>query len=300
MAIKTLPMPQQGSFMDLINDYIALMKPRIIFLLLFTTIGAMVMADEGMPSIKLIIFTMIAGALSAGGSGAINHFMDKDIDRLMARTRGRPVANERVSPRNALVFGITLMAIAFVLFALGANMLSAVLSLIGGLFYVFVYTKWLKRSSTQNIVIGGAAGAIPPLVGWAAVTGSLALPAWYMFAIVFFWTPPHFWALSLLLKDDYAAANVPMLPVIVGEPETRRMILLYTVVVVLLTAAFTMASELLGWIYLSTIVVTGAYFIFTAVRLVRKPDRRSARKVFFYSMVYLGAVFLAIMVDSAV
>jgi protoheme IX farnesyltransferase len=199
-----------------------------------------------------------------------------------------------------MLYGLVLIAGGFALFAMGVNLLSAMLSLAGALFYILVYTKWLKRNSTQNIVIGGAAGAIPPLVGWAAVTGSLALPAWYMFIIIFFWTPPHFWALSLLLKKDYEAANVPMYPVVFGEAETQRMIFLYTVAVVLLTFAFALSADVLGWLYIGTALGAGSLFIWFAAKLMLEANRKNARKLFLFSMLYLAVIFLAVMIDSSV
>ena len=210
------------------RDYLSLSKPRIVMLLVLTALCGMFLASGGPPDLKLAIVVLGAGALASGGANALNHFLDRDIDARMRRTKDRPVAALRIRPREALVFGVVTNVIAFVLFVTLVNLLSAVLTLSATLFYVFVYTMALKRSSPQNIVIGGAAGALPPMIGWTAVTGSLALPAVYMFAIVFFWTPPHFWALALLLKDDYASVGVPMLPVVAGVPETKRNIFLYT------------------------------------------------------------------------
>src|SRR5919202_5545610 len=229
-------------------DYVALTKPKIIGLLLVTTLGAMVVAGQGFPSLGLIFWTLLGGALASGGAGAINHFVDRDIDTRMGRTRGRPVAAGRVEPWQALAFGVTLAACSFALMSLFVNVVSAVLALAGLLFYVFVYTCWLKRSTPHNIVIGGAAGAVPPLVAWAAVTGGLTGTPLYLFAIVFFWTPPHFWALSLLMKDEYARAGVPMLPVVRGEAETRRQILLYTVLLYAVTQ-LPFAGGLFGAVY---------------------------------------------------
>ena len=285
--------------LTLAMDYVALTKPAIMSLLIFTMLGAMMLAYGGMPPWHLVLWAIVGGAFSSGGASAINHSMDRDIDQIMARTRHRPVADERVSPARALAFGILLNAAAFAVFAIAANLLSAVLALSGALFYIFVYTAWLKRSSTQNIVIGGAAGAFPPLVGWAAVTGSLSLPAWYMFTIIFFWTPPHFWALSLLLKKDYEAAKVPMFPVVFGERETQIVIFLYTVTVVLVTLLFYLSTSLLGWVYLAAALALGGAFIWYAAILVRRPTKLNARRMYLYSLLYLAAVFLAIMIDGS-
>src|SRR5205823_1443221 len=212
---------------DVVLDYVSLAKPRIIPLLLITALGGMMMAERGWPSTGLVLLTLLGGALAAAGAGAINCWIDRDVDGEMLRTRRRPIPDGRIAPEHALAFGIALGAVAFLILAFGVNVLAATLALSALLFYVLVYTAWLKRSTAQNIVIGGAAGAMPPLVGWAAVTHSLDLTALYLFAIVFFWTPPHFWALALWLKGDYARARIPMLPVVVPEREARRLILLY-------------------------------------------------------------------------
>ena len=226
------PTRAQGA-RQLVADYVTLTKPRVQLLLLLTTVATMEVA--GSPSLGLILLTLLGGALSAGGAGAVNHWYDRDIDVQMARTATRPIPAGRISPRAALIFGITLAVLSFAELSLTVNVLAACLALSGFLGYVFVYTLWLKRSTPQNIVIGGAAGAVPPLVGWAAVTGSLDPAALYLFAIVFYWTPPHFWALSLLMKDEYAKVEIPMLPVVRGEDETRRQITLYSVLLVAIT-----------------------------------------------------------------
>jgi heme o synthase len=275
-------------------DYFEMTKPKVQSLLLFTTVTTMYVAGD--PSLGLVALTCIGGALSAGGAGAINHVLDRDIDRKMSRTANRPVASGRVSPAAGLTFGIALGAAAFVLLATTVNPLAAVLSLSGLLGYVFVYTLWLKRSTPQNIVIGGAAGAVPPLVAWAAVTGGLTGTPLYLFAIVFFWTPPHFWALSLLMKDDYARAGVPMLPVVRGERETRRQILLYTVLLYAVSQ-LPFCAGAFGTTYLVASVLLGAAFIYGAVRLVRHPKRRNALRLYLYSLAYLAALFAAMVVD---
>jgi heme o synthase len=280
---------------SVVRDYLTLTKPKVQSLLLFTTVTTMYVAGD--PSLGLVFLTCLGGALSAGGAGAINHAIDRDIDRLMARTAGRPVASGRVSPTAAIAFGSLLGAASFALLALTVNPLAAALSLCGLLGYVFVYTLWLKRTTPQNIVIGGAAGAVPPLVAWAAATGELSGMAFYLFAIVFFWTPPHFWALSLLMKDDYARAGVPMLPVVRGEAETRRQIVLYTVLLYAVTQLPFCAGGL-GVAYLVPSMLLGAGFIFFAVKLLREADRRWALRTYLFSLAYLALLFAAMAVDA--
>ena len=282
-----------------LRDYVALTKPRIISLLLLTALGGMFLAEGGAPEISLAVLVLLGGALASGGANALNHYLDRDIDGRMARTRNRPVAVGRVRPQQALLFGIALNVAAMVVLVTWVNLLSAALTLGATLFYALVYTKGLKRISPQNIVIGGAAGAVPPMVGWAAVTGHLGLPALYMFAIVFFWTPPHFWALSLLLKDDYARAGVPMLPVVAGVDGTKRAIFLYTLLVAALTMMFA-ASGSVGWIYFGSSFILGAMFVWYAWRLRRRPGVEGAKALYLYSLLYLASLFLVIMVDSTV
>ena len=279
---------------QVIADYVELTKPRDQSLLLFTTVSAMLVA--GRPSIGLIVLTCIGGYLSAGGAGAVNHWFDRDIDARMSRTARRPVASGRVPPRSAVVFGCTLSALSFVELSLAVNLLAATLALCGFLGYTLLYTMFLKRRTVQNIVIGGAAGAIPPLVGWAAVTGGLSGLALFMFAIVFFWTPPHFWALSLLMKDEYAKVGVPMMPVVRGEAETRRQILLYTVLLYAVTQLPFCAGGL-GTIYLVGSLVLGGGFIWLAVRLQRRADRRSALRLYLFSLAYLALLFATMVAD---
>jgi protoheme IX farnesyltransferase len=279
--------------------YVALMKPRIIILLLITTLAAMVLAEGGWPPAGLVVATLLGGFLAAGGANSINQYLDRDIDEVMRRTRRRPLPSHRVAPRHALRFGVLLGSAAFVLLALAVNLLAAFLAITGLLFYVIVYTLWLKRSTPQNIVIGGAAGAIPPLVGWAAVTGTIDLLPLYLFAIVFFWTPPHFWALSLLLKRDYAEARVPMLPVISGEAETKRQILLYTLLLVAVTALPFAARALGGW-YLVAALALGTVLIGHAVGLIRGAERAWARRLFLFSNLYLALLFTAMIVDRVI
>ena len=288
-----------GGLRTVISDYVALTKPKVMSLLLVTAFGGMVLAAEGLPGAGLIATVILGGALASGGASALNHWLDRDIDRLMARTATRPVASERVSGKQALVFGLILNVLAFALLWWGANLLAALLAMGGSVFYVLVYTKWLKRTTTQNIVIGGAAGAVPPLVGWAAVTGGLTLPAFYLFAIIFFWTPPHFWALALLIRRDYAEAGVPMLPVVAGEESTRRHILLYTLALMMLTVLLYLATDSLGLVYLTSAIVLGLGFVVYALRLFRQTGPRAAAPIYRYSLLYLALLFAVIMGDGA-
>jgi protoheme IX farnesyltransferase len=279
---------------ELLSDYVELTKPRVQSLLLLTTIATMYVAGD--PSVSLVALTCLGGYLSAGGAGAVNHWFDRDIDARMARTATRPVPSGRVSPRAALVFGCTLACLSVLELSLLVNPLAAGLSLLGFLGYVFVYTVWLKRRTPQSIVIGGAAGAVPPLVAWAAVTGSVSGIAVILFFIIFFWTPPHFWALSLLMKDQYAKVGVPMLPVVRGEQETRRQILLYAVLLYAITQLPFCAGGF-GVIYLIASLVLGFAFIGAAVRLQRRGDRRSALGLHLFSLVYLALLFCAMVAD---
>jgi protoheme IX farnesyltransferase len=282
---------------QVVRDYLTLTKPKVQSLLLFTTVTTMYVA--GNPSLQLILLTCLGGALSAGGAGAINHAVDRDIDREMARTADRPVASGRISPAAAIAFGVLLGCASFTLLALTVNPLAAALSLSGLLGYVFVYTLWLKRSTPQNIVIGGAAGAVPPLVAWAAVTGGLDGMAFYLFAIVFFWTPPHFWALSLLMKDEYAKVNIPMLPVVAGEDETRRQIVLYTVLLYAVTQLPFCAGGL-GVAYLIPSMLLGGAFVAFSVVLLKKADRRWALRTYLFSLAYLALLFLSMAIAAHV
>ncbi len=281
------------------RDFLALTKPKIISLLLVTAAGGMFLAAQGVPSLTQLAMVWLGGALASGGANAVNHFLDRDIDRDMRRTQGRPVAGERVAPHYALAFGIALNVAAFALLATLVNWLAAGLTLGASLFYVFVYTLWLKRTTPNNIVIGGAAGAVPPMVGWAAVTGGLDLPAVYLFAIVFFWTPPHFWALSLLIQTDYERAGVPMLPVVASRRQTGLHILLYAIALVGLTLMFGLLPQV-GWIYLAAAAALGAPFIGLAWRLWRRDARGRAKATYLYSLAYLALLFVAVMVDSVV
>jgi protoheme IX farnesyltransferase len=283
-----------------LRDYVTLTKPRIMSLLLLTGLCGMIIGAGGIPPLWLVAATMAGLALACGGASALNHVLDADIDRLMGkRTRSRPVASGRIPAPYALEFGLALSALSFVLLAGVVNVIAAVLALVGNLFYVLVYTRLLKRSTPQNIVIGGAAGAVPPLVGWAAATGNLTLPALVLFAIVFLWTPPHFWALALLIKRDYAAAGVPMLPVVRGEKETARQIVLYTLALV----AFTLAPALwgqFGLAYLVAAAALGGGFLWLAWRLQRERTPRRAAVLFHYSLLYLALLFVAMAADAVI
>jgi heme o synthase len=282
---------------QLVGDYVALTKPKVQSLLLLTTVTTMFVA--GSPSLGLVLLTCVGGYLSAGGAGAVNHWFDRDIDAQMARTADRPVPSGRVAPAAALTFGVVLGALAFAELAVFVNLTAALLSFSGFLGYVFVYTVWLKRRTPQNIVIGGAAGAVPPLVGWAAVRGTVGGTAILLFAIVFFWTPPHFWALSLLMKNEYAKVGVPMLPVVRGEDETRRQILLYSVLLYAVTQLPFCAGGF-GAIYLGASLLLGGAFIGGAVLLARRADRRSALKLYLFSLAYLALLFCAMVIDAKV
>jgi protoheme IX farnesyltransferase len=280
---------------QVVADYVTLTKPKVQLLLLLTTITTMYVAGD--PSLGLVALTVIGGSLSAGGAAAFNHFYDRDIDAAMGRTSTRPVPAGRISPRAALVYAFALQAASFALLAGAVNVLSACLALAGFIWYAGVYTVWLKRRSPQNIVIGGAAGAVPPLVGWAAVTGGVAPTALYLFAIVFYWTPPHFWALSLLMKNEYARVGVPMMPVVHGEAETRRQIVLYT----LLLTALTLIPVVFGFfgaIYAVVAAGLGAAFITLALRLQRRADRASALRSYLFSLGYLAVLFAAMVLDA--
>jgi protoheme IX farnesyltransferase len=280
---------------QLLADYVSLTKPKVQSLLLLTTVATMYVA--GTPSPWLVALTCLGGYLSAGGAGAVNHYWDRDIDGRMERTADRPIPSGRVSPSAALRFGILLVIASVVLLGGAVNWLAAGLSFCGFVGYVGVYTIWLKRRTVQNIVIGGAAGAVPPLVGWAAVTGHLAWTAVFLFAIVFYWTPPHFWALSLLMKDEYAKVDVPMLPVVRGEAETRRQILIYTVLLYAVTQLPFCAGKL-GGIYLAASMLLGFAFIFGSVRLYRLATRRAALQLYLFSLAYLALLFGAMVLDA--
>jgi protoheme IX farnesyltransferase len=299
MAFHERAPMSKRSTRDVVLDYVSLSKPRIIPLLLITALGGMMMAQRGWPSTGLVVLTLLGGALAAAGAGAINCWIDRDIDGAMLRTRRRPLPDGRIAPSHALLFGIALGLAAFVLLAFWVNVLAATLAISGLLFYVFVYTLWLKRWTAQNIVIGGAAGAIPPVVGWAAVTHRVDLTALYLFAIIFLWTPPHFWALALRLRGDYARAGVPMLPVVRGEPSARRQILVYTLVLVAATLGIVLTG-VLGRLYLAGALLLGIVFIALAIVNLRSARQRWSRWLFDYSIAYLGLLFAVMVADRMV
>jgi protoheme IX farnesyltransferase len=280
-----------------VGDYVALTKPRIIELLLVTTVPTMVVAERGLPSVWLMVATVVGGTLAAGGANAINMYVDRDIDKLMKRTQNRPLASGRMEPRHALVFAITLEVAAFAFLWATVNLLSAVLAVSACLFYVFVYTLWLKRTSKSNIVIGGAAGAAPVLIGWSAVTNSLDWAPVVLFAVIFYWTPPHFWALAIRYRDDYAAADVPMLPVVASLRTTAVRILLYTLLLWALTVLFAPVAGM-GHFYLGSALVLGGVFTFYAVRLLRDSTPQTAMRVFTWSISYITLLFGAMAVDQ--
>jgi heme o synthase len=282
-----------------IGAYVALTKPRIIELLLVTTVPTMVLAEQGWPSTWLVIVTLIGGTLAAGGANAINMYVDRDIDAVMERTRNRPLVTGAVQPTHALVFAVGLEIAAFAVLWAGANLLAAMLALAAAAFYVGVYTIWLKRTSTQNIVIGGAAGAVPVLVGWAAVTGSLDWAPIVLFVAMFLWTPPHFWALAIRYADDYRAADVPMLPAVVPMAEATRQMIGYTVALVISTVVLVPVAEL-GWIYTVSAVVLGAAFLAATVVLARRPSAELSMRVFAFSISYITLLFAAITIDVLV
>jgi heme o synthase len=277
--------------------YFQLTKPWIIVLLLITTVPAMVLAQRGLPSLRLILATLAGGAVAAGSANAINCYLDRDVDELMRRTRSRPLPAHRIAPEDALAFGYVLGAAAFLFLSITVNVLAASLALAAIAFYVFVYTMWLKRTSVQNIVIGGAAGAVPALVGWAAVTGTVGVPAWILFAIVFVWTPPHFWALAMRYRDDYAAAGIPMLPVVRGPEETRKQILLYSLVL-FGTSLLLVPFGDMGAVYAVAALVLGGWFVWRALRLWLGASRADSMRLFRFSIVYLGLLFAAVAVDA--
>ncbi len=276
--------------------YLALTKPRIVVLLLVTTVPSMIVAEGGWPSIGLVLLTLLGGTLAAGGANAINCYVDRDIDGLMHRTRSRPLPSGVIAPERALAFGLALGALAFVILLAGANLLSALLATAALAFYVFVYTLWLKRSSPQNIVIGGAAGAMPPMVGWAAVTGGLGWAPVLLFLVIFLWTPPHFWALALRYQGDYARAGVPMLPVVRGDTETRRQMLLYSIALVATTLVLAPVAGL-GVLYFGVAAALGAVFLLLALRLRLSASPLASRPLFLYSIFYLALLFVAMAAD---
>jgi protoheme IX farnesyltransferase len=295
-AVRTIPTRSLGAKL---GAYVALTKPRIIELLLVTTVPTMFLAARGVPSIWLMVATVIGGTLAAGGANAINMYVDRDIDAVMDRTKGRPLVTGMVTPRSALTFAISIEAVAFVWLWAFANLLSALLAVGATAFYVFIYTLWLKRSTSSNIVIGGAAGAAPVLIGWTAVTGHLAWAPWVLFAIMFVWTPPHFWALAVKYKDDYSAADVPMLPSVASERAVGVQIVAYSVVLVALTLVLAPVAHL-GWIYTASAIALGAVFIGLAVAVLRSGSAKVSMRLFSYSITYVTALFAVMAIDAVV
>jgi protoheme IX farnesyltransferase len=291
--------PIERGLLGTARDYFALTKPRIITLLLWTTVMTMIVAKPSGLALSTVLWTCLGGYLASGGAGAINHYLDRKLDARMARTATRPLVEGRIEPLHGLYFGIALGLLAFVQLTVTVNLLAAALAMGGLLGYVFIYTAWLKPRTPQNIVIGGAAGAMPPLVGWAAATGSLTLEALYPFAIIFLWTPPHFWALSLMIREDYERTGVPMLPVIKGEAFTRRQIVLYAAILV----AFTVLpcdTGMLGAFYLASAVALGGVFLGLAVILFRNPSKKAALRLYLSSLAYLALLFGAMAIDRLI
>jgi heme o synthase len=287
------------TMLSTLSSYINLMKPHVTVLLLGITVAAMAIAGRSLPSLPLTLATLLGGALAAGSANCINCYIDRDIDHMMSRTQRRSLPSGRVQPRQALVFGIILGILSFVLLTVWVNLLSAILASSAIFFYIFVYTMWLKRSSVQNIVIGGAAGAVPVLVGWAAVTNTISLTAIVLFAIIFYWTPPHFWALSLLIQKDYEKANIPMLPVVKGEEETHKQIFLYSVLLFGVTLIL-FAMHTMGFIYLACDIVLNGILVYMALRLLFDKTKKWARTLFWYSNCYLALIFAVMVVDRIV
>ncbi|NJP12160.1 MAG: protoheme IX farnesyltransferase [Leptolyngbyaceae cyanobacterium RU_5_1] len=298
-TVLTTDFRPKQTFAQVIQNYVQLTKPRIILLLLITTAGGMWIASQGQVDPKLLLATLTGGALASGAANTINCIYDRDIDSMMDRTRHRPLPSGRVQPRDAAIFAIALATLAFTLLTTVANFLSACLAMSGILVYVLVYTHWLKRHSTQNIVIGGAAGAIPPLVGWAAATGDLSWAAWILFAIIFMWTPPHFWALAIMIQDDYAKVGVPMLPVVVGNAATSRQIFYYTLALIPVTLLLVYPLHVMGAIYCGIALLLGGLFVHKAWKLMQTPSEyQMARSVFKYSILYMMLLCAGMGIDS--
>lgn len=282
-----------------LRDFMILAKPRIALLLVFTTVTAMIIAADGAPALDILLATIVAGGFASGGSSAVNQFYDRDMDAKMARTAKRPIPAGRVSPITALLYGITLISLSVFILGTFVNWLAASLALAGAAYYIFIYTVLLKRNTVVNIIIGGAAGAIPVLVGWAAVAGQLSAEAWLLFAIIFYWTPPHSWALALLVNADYSRAKVPMMPAARGEDPARRQILLYSILLIALTL-LPLPMGMLGMFYFIAAVVMGAGFIWRSIELIQQKSNIAAKRMYKYSTAYLAMLFLVMMVDSAI
>ena len=283
-----------------IKDYTTLTKPKVNLLLVITALSAIFLASNNLPSIQVLVAVVVGGTLASGGAGAINHSIDKDIDNTMKRTSKRPVAGDRISRTNALIFGIILNLLSFLILFLLTNILAAFMAISGTLFYILIYSLWLKKKTIHNIVIGGAAGCFPPLVGWAAVTGNLSLSAWYLFAINFFWTPPHFWALAMLMKDDYSNAKIPMLPSVVGIDATFKPMMLHTITLVLLTLTMALINEKLGLIYLISCSIIGVYYIYITFKISKEYTKEENLKVYKFSLIYMMLFSFIVIADSLI
>lgn len=299
MSEHSAPLASEVSLSRRLGDYVSLTKPGIVALLLLTTLCGMILGASGIPPALIVTLTLLGGALTAGGAGALNQYFDRDIDRKMVRTRSRPLADERISPREGMILGLVLSVAGVMILAVGVNLLSALLAAVGLFYYVIFYTMLLKPSTPSNIVIGGGAGAIPPLVGWAAATGSLTMPALFLFALIFFWTPPHFWALALLKRTDYQRADIPMLPVIHGSEQTRWQILLYSVQVVALTLLMPLVG-LGGLLFIAAALVLGIGLIHNARKLRQRGQNRVAWRMYRYSSLYLAGLMVALMADALI
>jgi heme o synthase len=291
---------EASSLKQTLSSYINLMKPHVTVLLLGTTVATMAIAYRGLPPLGLVLATLLGGAMAAGSANSINCYIDRDIDQLMGRTQRRAIPAGKVQPTQALIFGVILGLASFVVLTAFVNLLSAVLAFSAILFYIFIYTLGLKRTSPQNIVIGGAAGAFPVLVGWAAVTNNVSLAAIWLFAIVYYWTPPHFWALSLLIQKDYEKAGIPMLPVVMGEHETRKQILLYSLLLIAVMLVLFMIHAM-GYVYLVGALILGGILLYMAIRLYFDNDSKKwARTLFWYSNCYLAAIFALMVIDRVI
>jgi protoheme IX farnesyltransferase len=291
---------ERGSARTMFGDFIALTKPRVMSLLLVSAVAGAFLGAGSTPSLEVIIAVLVGGALASGGAASLNMAYEGELDQKMGRTKNRPVAEGRISPLTAVLFGIALNVGSFVVLSLMTNVLAAVLAIIGTVLYFGLYTVILKRTTTQNIVLGGAAGSVPPLVGYAAASGTIDLSAWYLFIIIFFWTPPHFWALAIMIKDDYAKADIPMLPVVRGVEHTSVQIMLYTVILSALTILFGVVSDALSWIYMIGASGLCLAFFWYAWKLIQEPDRPAAVRLYKYSLLFLALFFVVVMVDAVV
>ena len=291
---------ERGSAMTFVNDFIALTKPRVMSLLLVSAVAGAFLGTGSTPTLEVIIAVLVGGALASGGAASLNMAYESELDQKMGRTKNRPVAEGRISALTAVIFGLVLNVGSFLVLALMTNVLAALLAIAGTVLYFGLYTVILKRTTTQNIVLGGAAGAVPPLVGYAAAAGTIDLAAWYLFIIIFFWTPPHFWALAIMIKDDYAKANIPMLPVVKGVEHTSIQIMLYTVILSALTILFGVVSDALSWIYMIGAALLCIAFFWYAYKLIKAPDRPAATSLYKYSLLFLALFFVLVMVDAVI